>query len=151
MITAPERLSLAAIERFLATHTEWIERAARRMRHLKPLPAYGRREYLAHRESARTLIHERLQYWNQFYGFNYNRIAIKNTQSLWGSCSRKGNLNFSYALVHLPSRIADYVIVHELCHLHEHNHGPRFWALVAKTLPDYRTLKRELARYSLRA
>lgn len=149
VLTVPERVSLATIERFLARHTEWILRSVEKMRHFVPLPR-GKREYLQHRESARALVHDRLEYWNAFYGFPYQRVAIKNTKTLWGSCSRKGNLNFSYKLLFLPRELVDYVIVHELCHLREHNHGKGFWRLVAQTQPDYLRLRRLLRTYVLR-
>jgi predicted metal-dependent hydrolase len=149
VLSAPFALSAATIEKFLSKQSNWIERAVQRMRHLKPLPG-GRREYLARREAARALVRERLVYWNSFYGFSVGRIAIKDTKSLWGSCSRRGNLNFSYKLVMLPRELADYVIVHELCHLQEHNHAAGFWALVHRTQPDYIRLRKELRTYVLR-
>lgn len=99
---------------------------------------------MKHREAAREFIHARLAYWNQFYGFKYNRVSIKNTKSRWGSCSRKGNLNFNYKLALIPAHLADYVIVHELCHLGEFNHGPKFWKLVEKAMPDYKERRRAL-------
>lgn len=149
VLTAPIFESTRAIERFLADKAGWIARSVARMRHLKVLPG-GKREYGARRSAARAFIHERLLYWNSFYHFTYHRVAIKNTTSLWGSCSRKGNLNFSYKLIFLPRELSDYVIVHELCHLREPNHGPHFWALVAEALPDYQPLRRELKKYILR-
>ncbi|MEK7509715.1 MAG: SprT family zinc-dependent metalloprotease [Patescibacteria group bacterium] len=147
VLTAPQWSSLGAIERFVRTHASWLSRAIAHMSHFKALPVSGRRAYLKHKEEARAYIAERVEYWNREYGFAYGRIAIKNTRRLWGSCSRKGNLNFSYALLFLPRELADYVIVHELCHLKEHDHGVRFWENVARVLPDYRALKRELRRY----
>lgn len=149
VLTAPHSFSVATIESFLAKHSQWIEKSVARMRHLKQLPG-GKREYCSHRETARAFVHERLAHWNALYGFKYGRVAIKDTKSLWGSCSRKGNLNFSYKLVFLPSELADYVIVHELCHLKEHNHSVRFWQLVARAQPGYRRLRRELRAYVLR-
>jgi predicted metal-dependent hydrolase len=68
-------------------------------------------------------------YYNEHYHFRYNRVSIKMQISRWGSCSRYGNLNFNYGLINLPQELADYVVVHELCHLKEMNHGPKFWAL----------------------
>jgi predicted metal-dependent hydrolase len=100
--------------------------------------------YLNYKEKAREMIKERLAHYNSFYNYEYKRIAIKNHKSRWGSCSKKGNLNFNYRLVHLPQRLSDYVIVHELCHLGEFNHSKRFWALVEKTIPDWRARRREL-------
>ena len=147
VLTVPHRVPEYMIEKFLAQHTEWIERGIKRMKDFKPLPVSGRRSYLKHKEEARAFITERVAYWNRFYGFEHGRIAIKNTKHLWGSCSRKGNLNFSYALLFLPRELADYVVVHELSHLKEHNHGPRFWESVAKALPDWKSHRRELRKY----
>lgn len=100
--------------------------------------------YLEHKEVARDFVHARIAYWNDFYGFSFNRVAIRNQRTCWGSCSEHGNLNFSYKLLFLPQHLADYVIVHELCHLKELNHSKRFWDLVAYTHPDYKTLRSEL-------
>lgn len=147
ILTAPVWTSESSINRFLSGQKSWIERSVARMRDFKALPVSGRRAYLKHKEEARAFVHERLGYWNQFYGHVYERVSIKNTKRLWGSCSRKGNLNFSYTLLFLPRELADYVIVHELCHLREHNHGPAFWALVAKALPDFKKRRMELRQY----
>lgn len=149
LLTAPHSFSVATIENFLARHSQWIEKSVARMRHLKTLPS-GKKEYGARREAARAFVHDRLTYWNSFYDFRYGRVAIKDTKSLWGSCSRKGNLNFSYKLIFVPRELADYVIVHELCHLAEHNHSRAFWQLVQKAQPDYLRLRRELRTYVLR-
>jgi hypothetical protein len=148
ILIAPEAFSARTIETFLAKHANWLDRSVAKMRYLKPLPG-GRREYEARREAARAFVHERLAFWNSFYRFRFGRIAIKDTSSLWGSCSRKGNLNFSYKLIYLPRGLADYVIVHELCHLAEHNHSPAFWALVKKTQPNTTRLRKELRTYVL--
>ena len=74
----------------------------------------------------------------------YRRVSIKDQKTCWGSCSRKGNLNFNYKLLFLPEHLQDYVIVHELAHLVELSHSRRFWAVVAGVLPDWRVRRREL-------
>lgn len=107
-------------------------------------------QYKRYKEDARAMVHARLQHFNTLYGHTYDRVAIRDTRSRWGSCSKKGNLNFSYKLALLPQDMADYVIVHELCHLAEFNHSPKFWALVARALPEYKKRKSELRTYSLR-
>lgn len=93
--------------------------------------------YLAHKEAARELVHAKLLYWNQFYGFRYNRVAIRNTRSCWGSCTSLKNLNFSYKLLFLPEHLQDYIIVHELCHLKELHHKESFWKLLEAQIPNY--------------
>lgn len=94
-------------------------------------------QYLMHKEAARILIQSRLAYFNQFYQATYNRVAIKDQRRCWGSCSSKGNLNFSYKLLFLPPCLRDYVILHELCHLRVLNHSARFWNELSPVMPDY--------------
>lgn len=105
--------------------------------------------YLNNKEAARKLVHDRLAHFNVAYGFEYNRVSIKNQKTMWGSCSKKGNLNFNYRLALIPPELADYVIVHELCHLQELNHSKRFWSLVARTIPDYAQRRKALKTHRL--
>lgn len=93
--------------------------------------------YLTHKELARTLILERLAFFNRTGAYTYNRVAIRDQRRCWGSCSSKGNLNFSYKLLFLPPCLRDYIIVHELSHLKILNHSADFWNLVALQMPDY--------------
>ena len=104
------------------------------------------KHYLKYKEDARTLITERVLHWNGFYNFEINRITIRNQRTCWGSCSEHKNLNFNYKLLFLPRHLADYIIVHELCHLSELNHSSRFWDLVAQALPSYKEHRRELRK-----
>lgn len=67
-----------------------------------------------------------------------NKISLKYNHSNWGSCSTKGNVNLSTRLLFAPAVVIDYVIIHELSHLFEMNHSPRFWAIVARAMPDYK-------------
>jgi predicted metal-dependent hydrolase len=102
--------------------------------------------YLEHRAQALELVTSRLTYFNTFYNFKYNTIKIKNNSSRWGSCSRKGNLNFNYRIALLPPELADYLVIHELCHLGEFNHSKKFWELVERTVPHWRTLRVRLKK-----
>lgn len=147
ILTAPVSARLIEINQFLESHALWLEKNVQRMSRFMALSVSGRRAYLKHKEEARVFVSTRVAHWNQTYGFKYNRIAIKNTKRIWGSCSRKGNLNFSYSLLFLPIELADYVVVHELCHLQEHNHGTGFWALVKRAIPEYTKRRTELRRY----
>ena len=108
----------------------------------------SRRLYEVQKETARRIVHERVSYFMLHYGPRHSiavgRIAIRNQKSRWGSCSKKGNLNFNYKLAFLSPELRDYVIVHEICHIKEFNHGKGFWALVGETVPDWRELRRKL-------
>lgn len=108
--------------------------------------SYRDTHYLAHKELAREVVTARVLHFNSFYNFSFGRIAIKNQRRCWGSCSEKGNLNFNYKIVFLPEALMDYVIVHELCHLAELNHGAAFWAHVARAIPEYKAHMTHLKR-----
>ena len=97
-------------------------------------------------ERARALAHARLEHFNRFYGFTYERVFIRSQKTRWGACSAKGNLGFNFRIAYLPAYLADYVIVHELCHLEQFNHSPAFWELVARTIPDHKARRTELRR-----
>ena len=77
----------------------------------------------------------------------YGRIAIRDQRTRWGSCSTRGTLSFNWRLVLAPAEILEYVVVHELCHLREPNHSPRFWALLASARPGFRSEKDWLSRH----
>ncbi|HEY8326419.1 MAG TPA: SprT family zinc-dependent metalloprotease [Ktedonobacterales bacterium] len=100
-----------------------------------------------YRRQAHAVIDERLAHWNAHYGFTWTRVAIKEQKTRWGSCSRRGALNFNWRLLLAPLPALDYVVIHELCHLKEPNHAPAFWALVAQTCPDYREWRGWLRRH----
>jgi predicted metal-dependent hydrolase len=70
-------------------------------------------------------------------GVEYRRIEIRDQRTRWGSCSPRGTLSFNWRLVLAPFEVLDYVVVHELCHLREPNHSPRFWRLVASRRPEW--------------
>ncbi len=143
VVTVPRGMDYGLVERFIAQKAEWIKNALGYFNSVKDKVFLNtsRREYLKYKEMARALVESRISYYNNFYNFKINRISIKNTKSRWGSCSKKGNLNFSYKIALLPQELADYVIVHELCHLGEFNHSKRFWKLVSLTIPNYLELK----------
>ena len=156
-VTAPVWMGQSRIERFIFEKSEWV---LDKIRYFSRFPrkaiATGRAtkkarllHFREHKERARALVQERLLYFNQFYGLKWNKIAIRNQRSRWGSCSRKKNLNFNYKIALLPAHLADYLVVHELCHLGELNHSQRFWDLVGKTIPQYRSLRRELRKTSM--
>ena len=119
---------------------------ARRKRRKAPVNA----EVEAMRAQAKAELPPRLAELAALHGFTYSRVFIKNNVSNWGSCSVKGNINLNLRLVTLPDELRDYVMLHELCHLREMNHGPRFHALLEQVCPGHRALARELREYKIR-
>jgi predicted metal-dependent hydrolase len=158
VVTKPKRASLRSVEQFVKARATWIEEAKRKASKrrgglpLIPLarPRKGSRAYEEARKAARLLASERLAYFNTLYKTMYGAISIRDQKTRWGSCSHRNNLSFNYRIAFLPSGLADYIIVHELCHTIEHNHSPRFWAQVARALPNHEALRKEIrTRYQL--
>lgn len=95
---------------------------------------------------ANEVVHDRLQHFNEHYGFRYNRVTLRNQKSRWGSCSKLKNLNFNWRLIMAPIEVIDYVIVHELCHLKQMNHSQKFWNLVSQTIPNHKEVRKWLRK-----
>lgn len=83
-------------------------------------------------------INNRLEYYKHIIGVSYNNVRIKEQKTRWGSCSRKGNLNFNWKIVMAPPKVMDYVIIHELCHIKHMDHSKQFWGLVQQYMPEYK-------------
>ncbi|MGE4444341.1 MAG: M48 family metallopeptidase [Candidatus Altimarinota bacterium] len=80
-------------------------------------------------------------------GFPYQKLIIKTFKTKWGSCSSNQNISLNFKLVHLPIRFLEYVVIHEVCHLKEKNHGKNFWKLVEELCPNYKEIRKELNQY----
>lgn len=99
-----------------------------------------------YKDKAFEKISERVDLYAKKRGLKYNKINITNAQKRWGSCSSKGNLNFSWRLVMAPLPVLDYVVIHELVHLEERNHGKFFWDKVKMLMPDHKKQRDWLKR-----
>lgn len=98
--------------------------------------------------NAKIILPPRLYMLSQKHGLPYQRVRINSSNGRWGSCSSCGNINLSYYLVLLPKHLIDYVLLHELAHTREMNHGERFWALLDElTEGKSRQLQEELKQY----
>lgn len=100
-------------------------------------------------DEAKRDLDTRVAYHAKRHGLKVKRVAVRDQTSRWGSCSTTALLSFSWRLVLAPPHVLDYVAAHEVAHLAEMNHGPRFWALVKKALPDFESSKRWLRIYGL--
>jgi predicted metal-dependent hydrolase len=121
-VVEPEAPTVTLIDGEIRVRGDPVHLPRRVIDHLKAL---ARRDFAAR---ARTLA-ARL-------GKNVTRVGVRDPKSRWGSCSSKGVLSFSWRLVFAPEPIVQYVVAHEVAHLIEMNHGPRFWRIVASLVPD---------------
>ena len=93
---------------------------------------------------ARSLFRERLALYEQRLGIAHRVLRLSSARTRWGSCSADGRILLNWRLIHFPLSSIDYVVAHELAHLKEMNHGPKFWATVAALLPDYEAAKEQV-------
>ncbi|HEY3962226.1 MAG TPA: M48 family metallopeptidase [Gaiellaceae bacterium] len=141
------RTSEAEIDAALELHRPWLERQLARLTaprlgldKLRLTEEQGRRE-------ARARIELLVQSEAKALRVSVSRLTIRDQVSRWGSCSANGALSFNWRLVLAPHDVLDYVVVHEVCHIVEHNHGPAFWKLVERRRPGYRDQRAWLDEY----
>ena len=146
VVVTPPRVRKSFLDRVIQGNTGWIIDKLRAFEMQPVVTKPGRPERARLRTQALQVVREHIAELNAHYGFSYNRIAIRDQRTRWGSCSSRRNLNFNYRIVHLPHELARYLVAHELCHLAHMNHGPQFWKLVEETVPDYRRLRLELRK-----
>jgi predicted metal-dependent hydrolase len=97
-----------------------------------------------YKKKAYDFINQRVDFFSRMLKLQQENIRITSAKSRWGSCSEDNDLAFSFRLIMAPPDIIDYVIVHELSHIKEKNHSPRFWKRVEAVIPDYKTHRRWL-------
>ena len=90
---------------------------------------------------ARRVFEERCRHFTQQLGVRYTRLSLSSAQTRWGSASADGSIRLNWRLIHFGLLTIDYVVVHELAHLREMNHSPRFWDVVRSVVPDYEQVR----------
>jgi len=147
-VRAPQRITLEFINKFIEQRRRWIERnqraAKERVRSASQMEPKSEEEIEKLKEVANQKIYERVSYLASLMGLSHGRIRITNAKSRWGSCQKNGNLTFSWRLVMAPWPVIDYVVIHELTHLLEHNHSRRFWERVRRVYPEYKNCRKWL-------
>lgn len=144
IVRAPKHVTLQEIAAFVRKNSAWLHKHLEKVRKEKELNAASPVQPLTMEDiqkladEALRVIPDRVAHFAPLVGVTYGRITVRNQRTRWGSCSSKGNLNFNCLLMLAPPGILDYVVVHELCHRKEMNHSPKFWAEVAKVMPDYK-------------
>lgn len=144
IVRAPKHVTLQEIAAFVRKNSAWLHKHLEKVRKEKELNAASPVQPLTMEDiqkladEALRVIPGRVAHFAPLVGVTYGRITVRNQRTRWGSCSSKGNLNFNCLLMLAPPGILDYVVVHELCHRKVMNHSPKFWAEVAKVMPDYK-------------
>jgi len=144
VVRCPRRMSESAVMAFVRSKQGWIDKQLEKQSAVPRMPGFTRQELQSLAQQAKAYLPGRVEHFAQQLKVTYGRITIRTQRSRWGSCSSKGNLNFNCLLMLVPPEVADYIVVHELCHRKQMNHSPRFWAEVAGILPDYKLRQRWL-------
>jgi predicted metal-dependent hydrolase len=151
LVTSPRYIPYFIIKQYLQTQSTWIIQTLTKVKNNPPKISHKESLELfkQYKDEALHLIEKRLEVYAGIYPYTYTKVRVKNQKTRWGSCSKAGNLAFNYKIMFLPTHLMDYVIVHELCHLEEFNHGPLFWKLVAQTIPNHLEYRRELQEHGI--
>jgi predicted metal-dependent hydrolase len=104
----------------------------------------------AWRIEAKSFLPGRVKELAARFGFEFGNVSVKNAGTRWGSCSSNNNINLNVQLMRLPQHLSDYVILHELVHTVQKNHGKNFWALLEKITGNARGLDRQLKKFNLK-
>ena len=165
-VRAPKFLLPAQIDAFIQKNTAWIEKHYTNIQKqsqdkkyylfgevIDPEMMYN---FWRDRESspqklerfykseAKKYLKTRTTELANMHKFDFDLIKITSAKTRWGSCSSNKTINFTYRLIMAPKEAIEYVIIHELCHLRQMNHGPRFWKEVANIMPDYHIQEKHL-------
>ena len=95
-------------------------------------------------EQAQLRLLERTRYWSSHIGVTPNRIVLRDQKTRWGSCSSLGTISYNWRIIMAPPPVLDYLVIHELCHMLQPNHSPKYWLEVSRWCPDYKNQRRWL-------
>lgn len=148
IVTTPRFVPKFVVRAFVEKHRTWIEKHTTRAQSRTSVHV-SRKDVVSLKQAAKTYLEKECALIAKKYGFEYKKITVRAQKSRWGSCSKSGNLNFNYKIMALPSHVAQYIVVHEVCHLGELNHSKSFWNLVRKEVPDYLKVRKELRQIQI--
>jgi len=146
-VRAPLRTNKAYIDSFVLQKRDWIESTQSKLsarQTTKRVIQLTASEEAQYKKQAKAYLQQKCRYFSQIMGLKHGEVRINSAKTRWGSCNRKGNINFTYRLLFVPEDVIDYVVVHELAHLKEMNHSAGFWSVVEQTMPDYKARRKKL-------
>ena len=148
IVRSPRRCPGEDIDKFVSSHSDWLQKAlARQESRRENYPEPTAEEQAELTELARRIFPQKLAHWAKIMGLSPAGLTITGARTRFGSCSGKNRISLSWRLMQYPEAAIDYVVVHELAHILEKNHSPRFYAIVEKYLPDYKARQRLLKGY----
>ena len=143
-VVIPKRQSFKNAQKFVESRLDWIRTNKQNMdlqlKKRNELPEIDRKV-------ARKILCRRIGELAQLHKFVYNRVSIRKQKTRWGSCSSKDNINLNANLLHLPSELMDYVLLHELVHTRVKDHSKDFWDELNTIVPNARQVDRRLKDY----
>ena len=144
-VRCPLRTSRKVIEEIVNSKKKWIDSSREKILNTvkREFDEVERNNLI---KKGKDIIPKKVAFFSKIMGVNPVSIKIGNAKSYWGCCSGSNRITFSWRLMQASSEVIDYVIVHELAHIKEHNHSKRFWSEVERVLPDYRRRLAELKK-----
>lgn len=150
VVSCPKTMTDRQVAEFVDRKADWIrsaiEKNAKKIKENNALEAFTDNEIKQMKKKAQAVIPPLCEFYAEKLGVKYKRIFYKTQSSIWGSCSAQKNLNFNVCIMKAPENVIRYLVVHELCHLKEMNHSPKFWAHVGKVIPDFEESKKWLQK-----
>lgn len=147
LVRAPRLAPRFVIDRFVEENRAWAEKALGKAAAAARADKLTAQELEALYKSARAYIPVRVALYAAQLGVSVNRITVRCQKTKWGSCSRKGNLNFNCLLMLMPPEVIDSVVVHELCHRRHMDHSAAFYAEINSVFPEYKKWNRYLKEH----
>ena len=139
IVRAPRGIPQKKISEMVGKNREWIDKNLEKSRKKKELyESLSLEDIKALKDRAKIVLKDKTEHYSKIMGLKHGRITITSAKTRFGSCSSKGNISYSYRLLLYPEAAWDYVVVHELAHLVEMNHSPKFYKIIEKILPDYK-------------
>jgi predicted metal-dependent hydrolase len=145
-VAIPIGVSFKSAEVFVNSKVNWIEK---QLVKISSLTDNRIKLESIDTDKARPKLEERIKKLAQKYKFTFNKLSIKNQKTRWGSCSLKNNINLNARLLHLPSELIDYVILHELVHTKVKNHSKEFWSTLDRLVGDAKFYDKQLRSYKI--
>ena len=146
IVRAPLHMKRKDVDSFVEHHRDWIEKhiELRSQRLVNRLPEPDEYEIADLKRRAKDVLPDKVAYFSGIMGVEVKSIKITSAKKRLGSCSAENGICFSYRVLMYDEAIIDYVVIHELAHIKEHNHSSRFYDIVKKYCPDYKNIERRI-------